>query len=208
MIYGMAFMMLSPVVPLYFTEQLELSYEQISAARVLIASLGVAGLGPLMGRLMDATGPVRLCILSFAVLGIYPLALAAAGLQTMVEIEPDFIKLDRSLIRKLDESMVKQKLVRTLRGFCREAGITVPAGDPRLSEILNTVKAREDEGYAYDGAQASFELVARRELGLCPEFFEVKRYRVTVERRKNKYNEMVTLQTSPTCEPSSPREAS
>ncbi len=50
-----------------------------------------------------------------------------AGLQTMVEIEPDFIKLDRSLIRKLDESMVKQKLVRTLRGFCREAGITLIA---------------------------------------------------------------------------------
>jgi len=52
---------------------------------------------------------------------------------------------------------------------------------------------REDQGYAYDGAQASFELVARRELGLCPEFFEVKRYRVTVERRKNKYDRMISL---------------
>ena len=38
-----------------------------------------------------------------------------------------------------------------------------------------------------------FELVARRELGLCPEFFEVKRYRVTVERRKNKYDRMISL---------------
>jgi len=55
------------------------------------------------------------------------------------------------------------------------------------------VKDREDQGYAYDGAQASFELVARRELGLCPEFFEVKRYRVTVERRKNKYDRMISL---------------
>ena len=45
----------------------------------------------------------------------------------------------------------------------------------------------------YDGAQASFELLARRELGLLPSYFEVKRYRVTVERRKNKYNQMVTL---------------
>jgi 2-isopropylmalate synthase len=39
-------------------------------------------------------------------------------------------------------------------------------------------------------AQASFELLARRELGLLPSFFEVKRYRVTVERRKNRYDEM------------------
>ncbi|MFN4130080.1 MAG: alpha-isopropylmalate synthase regulatory domain-containing protein, partial [Paracoccaceae bacterium] len=49
------------------------------------------------------------------------------------------------------------------------------------------------QGYAYDGAQASFELLARRALGQCPEFFEVKRYRVTVERRKNKYDRMVSL---------------
>jgi len=50
-----------------------------------------------------------------------------AGLQTMVEIEPDFIKLDRSLTRKLEESMVKQKLVSTLRDFCVDAGITLVA---------------------------------------------------------------------------------
>jgi 2-isopropylmalate synthase len=65
--------------------------------------------------------------------------------------------------------------------------------DPRLGRIIELVKTREDQGYAYDGAQASFELVARRELGLCPEFFEVKRYRVTVERRKNKYDRMISL---------------
>ena len=50
-----------------------------------------------------------------------------AGLQTMVEIEPDFIKLDMSLIRGVDSSIVKQRLVRTLRDFCREAAITLIA---------------------------------------------------------------------------------
>ena len=80
-----------------------------------------------------------------------------------------------------------------LRERLRAAGIDVPPDDPRLAGILEIVKAREDQGYAYDGAQASFELVARRELGLLPAFFEVKRYRVTVERRKNKYNRMVSL---------------
>jgi 2-isopropylmalate synthase len=62
-----------------------------------------------------------------------------------------------------------------------------------LGRILEIIKEREDQGYAYDGAQASFEILARRELGLLPQFFEVKRYRVTVERRKNKYDRMVSL---------------
>ncbi len=80
-----------------------------------------------------------------------------------------------------------------LRNRLAEAGIDVVPGDPQLAGLLETVKMREAEGYAYDTAQASFEILARRELGLMPEFFEVKRYRVTVERRKNKYNKMVSL---------------
>jgi EAL domain-containing protein (putative c-di-GMP-specific phosphodiesterase class I)/DNA-binding response OmpR family regulator len=50
-----------------------------------------------------------------------------AGLQTMVEIEPDFIKLDMSLTRHLERSVVKQKLVGTLRDFCQQAGIALVA---------------------------------------------------------------------------------
>ena len=80
-----------------------------------------------------------------------------------------------------------------LRERLRAAGIEVDPKDPRLGCILEVIKEREDQGYAYDGAQASFELVARAELGLLPQFFEVKRYRVTVERRKNKYDRMISL---------------
>ena len=80
-----------------------------------------------------------------------------------------------------------------LRAQLAQAGIEVDPKDPRLGRILEIIKEREDQGYAYDGAQASFELLARRELGLCPSFFEVKRYRVTVERRKNKYDKMISL---------------
>lgn len=78
-----------------------------------------------------------------------------------------------------------------LRARLADMGIEVDPKDPRLGRILEVIKEREDQGYAYDGAQASFELVARRELGLLPRFFEVKRYRVTVERRKNRYDQMV-----------------
>lgn len=54
-----------------------------------------------------------------------------------------------------------------------------------LGRILDRIKQRESEGYSYDTAQASFELEARRELGLMPAFFEVERYRATVERRRD-----------------------
>ena len=72
-----------------------------------------------------------------------------------------------------------------LRERLARAGIEVAAGDRRLAEILAEVKAREDRGYAYDGASASFEILARAMLGQLPRFFEVERYRVTVERRRD-----------------------
>ncbi|HET9067714.1 MAG TPA: citramalate synthase [Amaricoccus sp.] len=80
-----------------------------------------------------------------------------------------------------------------LRERLAKAGIEVPAGDPRLAAILAEVKAREDRGFAYDGASASFEILARRALGVMPRFFEVERYRVTVERRMNGQGRMVTV---------------
>ncbi|WP_444451698.1 citramalate synthase [Rhodobacter capsulatus] len=80
-----------------------------------------------------------------------------------------------------------------LRARLAAMGIEIDPKDPRLVQILDEIKAREDRGYAYDGAQASFELVARRVLGLCPQFFEIKRYRVIVERRKNRYDQMVSV---------------
>ena len=80
-----------------------------------------------------------------------------------------------------------------LRKRLTEMGLKVAPKDPALARILDQIKAREALGYSYDVAQASFELLARNELGLLPEFFEVKRYRVTIERRKNKRDRMVSL---------------
>jgi len=80
-----------------------------------------------------------------------------------------------------------------LRERLTSMGLDVAKGDPALQRILDRVKDREAAGYTYDTAQASFEVLAREELGLMPQFFEVKRYRVTIERRRNKYNTMVSL---------------
>ncbi len=80
-----------------------------------------------------------------------------------------------------------------LRKRLTDAGLNVEKGNPALARILDRIKEREAEGYSYDTAQASFEILARDELGQLPDFFEVKRYKVTVERRKNKYNRTVSL---------------
>ena len=81
----------------------------------------------------------------------------------------------------------------SLRQRLNAAGIKVDKGNPALGRILDMIKTREAQGYSYDTAQASFELLARRELNESPNFFEVKRYRVSIERRKNKYNKIVSL---------------
>lgn len=73
------------------------------------------------------------------------------------------------------------------------AGIPVDPKDPRLFQLLDQVKEREFLGYSYDGAGASFQLLARRVLGDVPEFFEVNSFRVLVERRYNAVGELVTI---------------
>ena len=102
--------------------------------------------------------------------------------------------IDPALVgNQRDIPMSNQAGQSNLRKRLKEANLIVERDDPALGRILELVKEREAQGYSYDTAQASFELLARRELGLCPDFFEVKRYKVSVERRKNKYNRMVSL---------------
>jgi len=72
-------------------------------------------------------------------------------------------------------------------------GIAVPKDDARIGRLLEEVKAREAVGYAYESAEASFELLARRMLGNVPQFFDVDSFRVMVERRHNALGELVTI---------------
>ncbi len=72
-------------------------------------------------------------------------------------------------------------------------GIEVHRDDPRVARLLDEVKEREAMGYAYEGADASFFLLAKRVLGEVPEFFTVERFKVNVERRYNAIGELVTM---------------
>lgn len=73
-----------------------------------------------------------------------------------------------------------------------DLGLTVDAKDPRVDRLIDEVKRREAEGYAYDGAEASFELLARDRLGQLPEFFRLERFTVSADRRYNARGELTT----------------
>lgn len=72
-------------------------------------------------------------------------------------------------------------------------GVSVEKNDPRLARLLDEVKEKEAQGYSYEGADASFYLLAQRLLGRVPEFFKVERFKVNVERRYNAKGELITF---------------
>ena len=75
----------------------------------------------------------------------------------------------------------------------KRRGIEVGKDDPRLDKLIQIVKEREAEGYAYEGADASFELLARRTLGTIPHFFDIDGFRVMVERRFDANGQLKTV---------------
>ena len=80
----------------------------------------------------------------------------------------------------------------------REMGFAIDADNPKVQSLVDLVKTREFEGYAYDGAEASFELLVRRVLEGLPEFFRLNSFRILDERRWNAKGELITLSEATT----------
>jgi len=81
----------------------------------------------------------------------------------------------------------KSNLIKILN----ESGIEIEKSDHRISRILQEIKEKEDKGYTFDVASASFEIFARKLLGLMPHYFSVNRYKVTMEKQhkiENQYS--------------------
>jgi len=72
-------------------------------------------------------------------------------------------------------------------------GLKVDKDDPRIGQLLDVVKEREAIGYAYEAADASFELLARRVLGKVPSYFDVEKFDVNIEQRDNALGQRVTV---------------
>ncbi|MVA58226.1 citramalate synthase [Agrobacterium vitis] len=75
----------------------------------------------------------------------------------------------------------------------KRRGIMVAKDDPKLDRLIEIVKQREASGYAYEGADGSFELLAHRTLGTVPEFFAVESFRVMIERRFDSNGNLKTV---------------
>src|ERR1700681_3317366 len=72
-------------------------------------------------------------------------------------------------------------------------GIKADKDDPRIGRLLEIVKERETIGYAYEAADASFELLARRTLGTVPNYFDITLFDVNVAQRASANGKRVTV---------------
>ena len=110
--------------------------------------------------------------------GIHASALAKDP-RTYEHIAPESVGNRRAIL--VSDQAGRSNLIAQLQRM----NLEVAADDVRLSRVLDEVKAREAQGYAYEAAEASFELLARRLLGGVPAFFEVESFNVSVERKFN-----------------------
>ncbi|MDR3088649.1 MAG: citramalate synthase [Desulfobulbaceae bacterium] len=60
----------------------------------------------------------------------------------------------------------------------RQWGLDIAEDDPVLYTLVAELKERENQGYMFEGAEASFELLMRRALGILPEYFRLIEFRV------------------------------
>jgi len=107
--------------------------------------------------------------------------------QCYEHIDPSIVGNDRHIVVS-DQAGRSNILARF-----REIGLDVDPKNPKISSLVDAVKEQEFAGYAYDGAEASFELLARRALGEVPGYFKLASFRVIDERRWNARDELVTL---------------
>jgi 2-isopropylmalate synthase len=70
----------------------------------------------------------------------------------------------------------------------KDYGIRMKKKDPKLQEVLKTLKELEEMGFQFEGAEGSFELLMRKAKGTYKRFFDLVGFRVIVEKRKEGEN--------------------
>jgi 2-isopropylmalate synthase len=100
-----------------------------------------------------------------------------ADARTFEHMDPSLVGNERDLV--VSELAGKG----TVLGRAERAGI--PLDDERAARALRTLKEREHRGYHYEAADASFELLLRRETGSYEPLFRLEGFRVLVEKRED-----------------------
>jgi 2-isopropylmalate synthase len=111
--------------------------------------------------------------------GIHASALAKEP-ETYEHVPPSSVGNNRRIL--VSDQAGKSNLLAELTRI----NLDIAKDDPRLDHLLREVKERENNGYSYDGADASFELLARRTLGNVPHYFDVQSFEVNVGQRESK----------------------
>src|SRR4030081_643097 len=106
---------------------------------------------------------------------------------TYEHVEPEAIGNKRKVL--VSEQAGKSNVLAELERI----GLKVDKDDARIMRLLDVMKEREAIGYAYEAADASFELLARRVLGKVPNYFDVEKFDVNVEQRDNAVGQRVTV---------------
>ncbi|MDR1711282.1 MAG: citramalate synthase [Propionibacteriaceae bacterium] len=95
------------------------------------------------------------------------------------------IKVDANLYQHIDPGLVGNDMRMLVSDMAGRANVQIKGSElgydldgPNAARITDRVKAAEMEGYSYESADASFELVIRDELGLGQDFFKVLSWRV------------------------------
>ncbi|WGF88150.1 citramalate synthase [Marinivivus vitaminiproducens] len=101
-------------------------------------------------------------------------------------VDPEAVGNQRTIV--VSDQAGRANLAARLKGFPDLA-----LDDRQIGDLLGALKERESQGYAYEGAAASFELLARRQQGQVPDYFRLDRFRVIDERRFNAKGALVTL---------------
>jgi 2-isopropylmalate synthase len=102
-------------------------------------------------------------------------------------IEPEQVGNQRTIL--ISNQAGRANLLTRLRSL----GLDTAASDDQVLDLLGAIKEREASGYAYEGADASFELLARRRFGEDTDYFRQNSFRIIDERRFNARNELVTM---------------
>jgi len=96
--------------------------------------------------------------------------------KTYEHIKPELVGNVRNIV--ISDQAGKSNIISRLKSI----GVEFKNDDPKIKKLLEEVKDREFIGYSYDGADASFELLARRIMGEIPRYISIKEYDVSVKK--------------------------
>ncbi len=91
---------------------------------------------------------------------------------TYEHIDPELVGNIRRIL--ISDQSGKSNVLHKAKKF----GLDLESTDPLVTTILKRLKELETQGFQYEGAEASFELLMRRAMGTMPSFFELKGFTV------------------------------